>query len=287
VHPDRVASLGIFVPSWFDTPVRTAYRYLQHWMLHPYLWRHLKGGKLRSWGAKTLGESGRRGEPHLVGDGYARIGEGSGSTNALTGSGVDEAWTTGTLLAESVLELLNSKKRFTRQHLEETYLTRRRASWVVPPYQRIPALEEYYRGRIPEAEIQQLRKECATKGLSLHGALMQRCGWPPISYDGQLLVSHQDALLLGGKVQAPPGYADHVVFLYPELCERCGTKICIELCSGQAIAPGEGGVPAFDREKCVHCGACYWNCAQPIPGHPERMNIAFRAGTGGLHSAEN
>jgi electron-transferring-flavoprotein dehydrogenase len=88
-------------------------------------------------------------------------------------------------------------------------------------------------------------------------------------------------------VQAPPGYADHVVFLYPELCEQCGTKICIELCSGQAIAPGEGGVPAFDREKCVHCGACYWNCTRPIPEDSERMNIAFRPGTGGLHSAEN
>ena len=100
VHPDRVASVGIFVPSWFDSPVRNAYRYLQHWMLHPYLWQYLKGGKLRSWGAKTLGESGRRGEPHLVGDGYARVGEGSGSTNVLTGSGVDEAWATGTQLAE-------------------------------------------------------------------------------------------------------------------------------------------------------------------------------------------
>jgi len=328
VHPDHVASLGIFVPSWFDTPARTAYRYLQHWMQHPYLWRLLKGSKLRSWGAKTLGESGRRGEPHLVGDGFARIGEGSGSTNVLTGSGVDEAWTTGAQLAESVLELLKAKRPFTRQNLEETYLKRRRASWVeaearvaeksrdgfqkgvlrgmvgmalaglthgrftlngepVPPYKRIPTIEEYYRGRIPEREIQQLRQECAIKGVSLHGALMQRCGWPAIPYDGQLLVSHQDALLLGGKVQAPPGYADHVVFLYPELCERCGTKICIELCSGQAIAPGEGGVPDFDREKCVHCGACYWNCAQPIPGNPERMNIAFRAGTGGLHSAEN
>jgi electron-transferring-flavoprotein dehydrogenase len=44
VHPDRVASLGIFVPSWFDSPMRTAYRQLQHWMLHPYLWRYLKGG---------------------------------------------------------------------------------------------------------------------------------------------------------------------------------------------------------------------------------------------------
>jgi len=117
---------------------------------------------------------------------------------------------------------------------------------------------------------------------------MQRCGWPAIPFDGQLLVSHQDALLMGGKVQAPPGYADHVVFLYPELCEQCGTKICIELCSGQAIAPGEkGGVPAFDREKCVHCGACYWNCAHPVPGNTDKMNIAFRAGTGGLHSAEN
>ena len=41
----RTASprVGIFVPSWFDSPVRTAYRYLQHWMLHPYLWRYLEG----------------------------------------------------------------------------------------------------------------------------------------------------------------------------------------------------------------------------------------------------
>jgi electron-transferring-flavoprotein dehydrogenase len=328
VHPDRVASLGIFVPSWFDSPARTAYRYLQHWMLHPYLWRYLQGGRLRSWGAKTLGESGRRGEPHLVGDGYARIGEGSGSTNVLTNSGVDEAWATGAQLAEAVLELLKARRPFTRQNLEETYIRRRRASWVdlearvaarardgfqrgvvagmvgtmltgltrgrfslfrgpVPPHERVRTFEDYFRGRIPTDELRQLRKECAIKGVSVHGALMQRCGWPAIPHDGQLLVSHQDALLLGGKVQAPPGYADHVVFLYPELCERCGTKICIELCSGQAIGPGDGGVPSFDREKCVHCGACLWNCAQPRPGDRERINIAFRAGTGGLHSAEN
>jgi electron-transferring-flavoprotein dehydrogenase len=329
VHPDRVASLGIFVPSWFDSPVRTAYRHLQHWMLHPYLWRYLKGGKLRSWGAKTLGESGKRGEPHLVGDGYARIGEGSGSTNVLTGSGVDEAWGTGAQLAGAVRELLQAKKPFTKQNLEETYVKRRRASWIegearvagksrdgfqhgmvrgmvgmalagltngkfalggepVQPWKRIPSLEKYYRGRISVAEIERLRKECTIKGVSLSGVLMDRAGWPAIPFDGQLLVSHQDALLMGGKVQAPPGYADHVVFLYPELCEKCGTKICIELCSGQAITPGQNnGVPNFDREKCIHCGVCLWNCARPLSDDPERMNIAFRAGTGGLHSAEN
>ncbi|MGO9565471.1 MAG: NAD(P)/FAD-dependent oxidoreductase, partial [Candidatus Korobacteraceae bacterium] len=84
VHPGGVASVGIFVPSWFDCPTRTAYRYLQHYIQHPYLWRYLEGGKLRSWGAKSLQESGKRGEPFLAGDGYARIGESSGSTNVLT-----------------------------------------------------------------------------------------------------------------------------------------------------------------------------------------------------------
>jgi electron-transferring-flavoprotein dehydrogenase len=328
VYPDRLASLGIFVPSWLDSPVRTAYRYLQHWMLHPYLWRRLRGAKLRSWGAKTLQESGRRGEPHLAGHGYIRIGEGSGSTNVLTGSGVDEAWTTGVLAAEGVLELLRVGQPFTQQNLERAYLARRRVSWVeaegrvaerardgflrgvvsglvgmalagvtggrlaltgpsLPPARRIPSLDAFYAGRIPAAEIARIREDCAKRAVSVHDALMERAGWPTIPYDGQLLVTHQDALLMGGKVQAPAGYADHVLFLYPNLCQTCGSKVCIEMCSGQAIGPGDGGVPAFDREKCVHCGACLWNCAASHPEDPERTNIEFRTGTGGLHSAEN
>jgi electron-transferring-flavoprotein dehydrogenase len=148
-------------------------------------------------------------------------------------------------------------------------------------------LEQHYQDRIPLPEIVKLRQECAAKSVSLHNALMDRVGWPAIPYDGKLLVSHQDALLMGGKVQAPAGYADHVVFLYPELCEKCGTKICIEVCSGQAITPGGQGAPSFDREKCVHCGACIWNCTTPRPDDPERGLIEFRAGAGGLHSAEN
>jgi electron-transferring-flavoprotein dehydrogenase len=157
-----------------------------------------------------------------------------------------------------------------------------------PPSARIPSLEAYYAGRIPPAEIARIREECAARKRPLHDALMERAGWPPIPYDGQLLVTHQDALLLGGKVQAPSGYADHVLFLYPNLCEHCAAQLCVEVCSGQALAPGDGGgKPAFDREKCVHCGACVWNCSQADPADPERGLLAFHAGTGGLHSAEN
>ena len=328
VYPGGTASLGIFVPSWLDSPVRTSYRYLQHWMTHPYLWRYLEGGSMRSWGAKTLQESGRRGEPHLVGDGYARVGEGSGSTNVLTGSGVDEAWTTGVLLAEGVIDLLKRGLPFTGENLEASYVRRRRDSWLerearvaekardgfqrgfiaglvgmgltgvskgrvnlsmpaAPSGERIPSLETYYDGVLAPEEIARIRDACASAGTSLHEALMDAAGWPKIEYDGKLLVSHQDALLLGGKVQAPAGYPDHVVFLYPSVCEACDTRLCIEICSGQAITPGENGVPKFDREKCVHCGACLWNCTQPRPGDPERGVIEFRAGAGGLHSVEN
>ena len=329
VLPKRAASLGIFVPSWLDIPVRTGYRYLQHWITHPYLWKHLQGGAMRSWGAKSLLEAGRRGEPRLVGDGYARIGEGSGTTNVLTGSGVDEAWASGVLLAEGVLKLMKTKKPFTRENLTRAYVARRRSSPLeaearvaeksrdgfgkgfmqgllgmalagytkgklhMPgdprrPHERIPSLEAAYSSRIPSAELAAMREACLAKGEPLHDAVMSRIGWPKIEYDGTLLISHQDALLLGGKVQAPHGYADHVLFADPETCRTCREKICIEMCSGQAIATNsEGGAPLFDREKCVHCGACLWNCSKPHPTDPEKSQITFKSGAGGLHSAEN
>ena len=324
VMPDHVATVGIFVPSWFHSPMRTVYRYLQHYMLHPYLWRHLKGGRLRSWGAKSLQESGKRGEPFLVGEGYARIGEGSGSTNVLTGSGVDEAWTTGAQLAEAVVELLKKKLPLNRENLERTYVARRRASWVEEEGriaekardgfhqgvitgmlgmalagftrgkvtldgepQLMPHPKDYYRGKVAPEELDRIIAECHNRGASCHDAVMERCGWPEIPCDGQLLVSHQDALLLGGKVQAPGGFADHVHFVYPDFCASCATKLCVEMCSGQAITLGGDGMPVFDREKCVHCGGCLWNCAASLEDDPQRGNIDFRAGAGGFHSAEN
>ncbi len=324
VHPGGVASVGIFVPSWFDCPTRTAYRYLQHYIQHPYLWRYLEGGKLRSWGAKSLQESGKRGEPFLTGDGYARIGECSGSTNVLTGSGVDEAWTTGVQLAEAVLALARSGQAFTRENLEQ-YEARRRSSWVekearvaekardgfhhgvvtgftgmmlaglshgrfslgkplASPNENLATSARFYRGKLSSQEIDAVKQECEARSASLHDALMDQCGWPQIAQDGALLVSHQDVLLMGGKVQAPPGYADHVIFRDVEVCGRCGTKLCVEMCSAQAITRSLEGAPNFDREKCVFCGACAWNCPEPVDGKP---NLQFRAGAGGLHSAEN
>jgi electron-transferring-flavoprotein dehydrogenase len=323
VHPERLVSVGIFIPSWLGNPQRTAYRYLQHYIQHPALWPHLSRGTLRSWGAKSLEESGKLGEPFLTGDGFARIGEGSGATNMLTGSGVDEAWTTGVQLAEAVLELLRANRPFTQQNLSETYERRRRASAVERGARHAQYARNGFhrgfvrgligmglaglsggrlamRGRIPPAP-KQVRpfgsyiaggltaQEAITLALDtgrpLHDALMTARGWPEIPYDSRLLVTHQDALLLGGKVQAMPGFADHVVFLDKNRCIACLEKTCIAMCSGQAIELAYDGAPVFEREKCIHCGACVWNCTHSPDG--EHGNIRFTAGAGGLHSSEN
>ncbi len=323
VHPDRLASVGIFVPSWLGDPSRTVYRYLQHYIRHPALWRHLEGGTLRSWGAKSLDESGQHGEPFLVGDGYARIGEGSGSTNMLAGSGVDEAWTTGVQLAEAVIELLRKKRSFTQENLAETYENRRRASWIEQNARNaMNARNGFHMGFVPgligmalagmtggtvslaakippphkqikKARLKSLnelkRREAAMlaveDGRPLHEAMMSARGWPEIEFDGKLLVSQQDALLMGGKVQAMPGFADHVIFRDAGLCIHCEDKTCIAMCSGQALTLGSEGVPVFEREKCVHCGGCLWNCGSTTA--EGLTNIEFRAGAGGFHSAVN
>jgi len=118
----------------------------------------------------------------------------------LTGSGVDEAWTTGAQLAEAVLELLHAGRPLTKENLEQTYVARRRASWVeqegriaekardgfhrglIPGLigmalagftkgkrsiagepRLVPDLKEYYRRKIPAAELDRILEQCRAK----------------------------------------------------------------------------------------------------------------------------
>ena len=229
---------------------------------------------------------------------------------------MDEAWTTGTQLAQAVVGLARDGQPFTRENLHRTYVALRRSSRLEQE-SRIaeksrdgfhrgvvtgmvgmalagltggkfsvggeprpaPPIDRFYAGKIRADEVQRIVADCRAKGITSHDALMDACGWPAVPFDGEFLVTHQDALLVGGKVQATAGCADHVQFREPDLCEACAGKLCIEMCSGQAITPGSDGVPAFDREKCIYCGACLWNCPNGA--------IAFHAGAGGLHSSEN
>ena len=133
-------------------------------------------------------------------------------------------------------------------------------------------------------------RSATRRASALHDALMDRCGWPPIPYDGQLLVSHQDALLMGGKVQAPAGLRRPRAASSTRTSASAAAtrKLCIEICSG-------AGHHARRTRRARRSTARSASTAAPACGTAQRRstttrrarNIAFRAGAGGLHSAEN
>ena len=131
VHPDRVASVGIFVPSWFDNPVRTSYRYLQHWMLHPYLWRYLQGGTLRSWGAKIAAGIGQARRAEACGQRLCahrrRLRQHQRADRLRRGRGLDHRRPAGRRRARAPEGRASPSPGRTSS---ETYVARRRESWV-------------------------------------------------------------------------------------------------------------------------------------------------------------
>ena len=131
VHPDRVASVGIFVPSWFDSPVRTSYRYLQHFMLHPYLWRYLKGGEAAFVGreiAAGVGQARRAvsGRRRLCAH-RRGLGQHQRADRLGRGRSVDHGRRN---LPRPCSNCCEAGKPFTKENLDARYVARRRASWV-------------------------------------------------------------------------------------------------------------------------------------------------------------
>ena len=283
-----------------------------------------KDARLRSWGAKSILESGparralprgRRLRPHRRGlrlDQRAHLlGRGRGLHHRVQ-------------LAEGVIELLEAASRSRARTSRRPTCARRRASWVESegqvaerardgfqrgvvdrpprhgalrahrraararrgapaPGRQSATLEGFYAGRSPPTSSRRSARDCAAKGLPLHDALMDRAGWPAVPLDGKLLVSHQDALLMGGKVQAPAGYADHVVFLAPELCRACSRGSASRSARPRRCGRATAARPTFDREKCVHCGACLWSCPERIDGHgPGEPTVPRRRGRAAL-----
>ena len=138
------------------------------------------------------------------------------------------------------------------------------------PYERVPSLEEYCRGRIAPAEVEELRKSAISQGTSLADAVM----------DASRLAAdtarRQAPRLPAGcppprAARSRPRPATPITWSSStrQLCANAAARSSASRSVPARPSPtGEGGgAPQFDREKCVHCGACLWNCTKPLkPG---------------------
>ena len=141
---------------------------------------------------------------------------------------------------------------------------------AAPPGDEIGTLEDFYAGKIPAEEIALLRTQCAEKGVPLHDALMDRVGWPQVVLDGEMLVSIRMHCSWAARCRRRPGtpitWCSSTRQSVPDLPEA-GVRGGL---LGGGAASRRGRRPDFDREKCVHCGACLWSCPTRLPGSRSR-----------------
>ncbi|MBF0341831.1 MAG: 4Fe-4S dicluster domain-containing protein [Magnetococcales bacterium] len=81
----------------------------QRWKGHPWIRRHLAGGRPLAFGARTLVEGGWQCLPELTFDGGALVGDGAGFLNAARLQGIGNGLRSGLAAAEGVLEAFERK----------------------------------------------------------------------------------------------------------------------------------------------------------------------------------
>ena len=149
--PERVATVGIFVPSWFRSsdadllPLPAAlhaasvFLALSEGRQAALVGREIaagigQGAASRSWRATATRASAKA----------------PAAPTCSPAAGVDEAWTTGTQLGEAVLELLQRGQAAHQGESGATYVARRRASWVEEEGRIAEkARDGFHRGMIP------------------------------------------------------------------------------------------------------------------------------------------
>jgi len=125
---DRLVAMGLVVGLDYKRPFLHPFELLQRLKAHPFVARTLEGGRLVSYGAKTIAEGGWFAMPVPSGDGFIIIGEAAGILDSMKLKGIDLAMKSGMLAAETICEALAADD--TSAKMLAAYDKRLRESWV-------------------------------------------------------------------------------------------------------------------------------------------------------------
>ncbi len=121
-------SVGLVVGLDYQNPATDPHRLFQQYKLHPRIAAFLKGGKMVSYGAKSLPEGGLYSMPRMYGDGFLIVGDSAGYMNSMRLKGIHLALRSGMLAAETAFQCL-LKGDFSARSTQQ-YDTAFRADWM-------------------------------------------------------------------------------------------------------------------------------------------------------------
>ena len=125
---NNLVSIGFVVGLDYRNPFLDPHNEFQKYKLHPMAAKILKGGKVQSYGAKTIPEGGWYSMPKLYADGLLIIGDSASFLNGQRLKGIHLGMKSGMLAAESIADAIE-KGDFTEKQLK-SYKERVDGSWI-------------------------------------------------------------------------------------------------------------------------------------------------------------
>lgn len=68
-------------------------------------------------------------------------------------------------------------------------------------------------------------------------------------------------------------YPNVGLYQYSATCNHCAEPKCVKGCPTRAMHIAEDGTVQHDKELCVGCRYCTWNCPYAVPQYIEKLNI--------------
>jgi electron-transferring-flavoprotein dehydrogenase len=241
------------------------------WKQHPAVARHLAGGKVVRYGAKTIPYGGYFAMPKLFGDGFCLVGDTAGFLNSARLKGVHLALKSGMLAAEAIADAL--AKGDTSAAGLASYRERFEASWAREELWQVrnfhQAFEPGLFAGMLDAGVQMLT---GGRGLVKHRrghedhtttAPVERSRLAKPRYDDSVSLDKLTDVYWSGAVH-DEDQPSHLVVTDPSICvERCTAEFgnpCQHFCPAAVYEWPEGhvgaGGPVINASNCVHCKTC-------------------------------
>jgi electron-transferring-flavoprotein dehydrogenase len=145
---ENKVALGFVVGLDYRDPRTDPHSLMQDWKLHPEIRRILDGGKMVTYGAKTIPEGGLFSVPKCSADGCLLIGDAAGFLNAARLKGIHLAMKTGMLAAETARDAMAASD--TSDTLLGRFERNVMASWVGDELRSVRNFRQgFARGLIP------------------------------------------------------------------------------------------------------------------------------------------
>lgn len=273
-HRDRQVALGLVVGLDYADPLLHPFDLLQRWKAHPAIAAALEGGRLVSYGARTISEGGWHCLPRLFGDGFLLIGEAAGFLDAMRLKGIHLAMKSGMLAAETIFDAL-LKGDFSADALS-AYEWRVNGSWIREELWKTRNFHQgFHRGLLPGLIHAGLQAVTGGRGLmdrirveedarsmkKLRGARSRARG--DLTPDGRTTFDKTTCVFASGtkhEEEQPCHLRIDDLSICNSRCEKEYGNPCQFFCPAGVyeMVEGEDGrqVLQLNPANCVHCKTC-------------------------------